>query len=165
MGQQITDGHEQHTSNIYRNDSNTAFEMAFDIIIHNDTAHKRLPFAKMKRVVERVLRGELKKRTTRRARVSIVIVNDANIHAMNKQYLHHDYPTDIITFPLEEETIDGELYISVETAQRQAHEYGVSLTNELMRLAAHGALHLVGYDDASDEQRAAMKELEDRYIA
>jgi rRNA maturation RNase YbeY len=135
--------------------------MAFSIIAYNDTPQKRLPFAKMKRVVERVLKGE----KVRNAQVSIVMVSDASIHAMNRQYLQHDYPTDIITFPLEEESIDGELYISVETAQRQAVEYGVSLTNELLRLAAHGTLHLVGYDDTSDEQRAAMKILEDRYIA
>ena len=76
----------------------------------------------------------------------------------------YDYPTDIITFPLEDEVLDGELYISLDTAARQAKEYGVSLTNELMRLVAHGTLHLVGYDDATDQQRKEMSRLEDNYI-
>ncbi len=138
-----------------------------DIATHNDTAYKRLPLAKIKRAAENVLNGE----NITAASVSIVIVDDEKIHNLNRQYLNHDYPTDVITFALAEADdsdengeIDGEIYISVETAREQAQEYGVSLTNELMRLAAHGTLHLAGYDDATVEQRATMKQLEDRYI-
>ncbi len=139
--------------------------MKFEIHIFNDTERKFIPKAKMQRVVENVLRGEKwRGKPIQSASVSIVLVNDAKIHAMNKEFLQHDYPTDIITFPLEEETIDGELYISLDTAARQAEEYGVSLTNELMRLAAHGTLHLVGYDDVSTEERKEMSRLEDTYI-
>ncbi|MCU0427868.1 MAG: rRNA maturation RNase YbeY [Candidatus Kapabacteria bacterium] len=139
--------------------------MKFEIHIFNDTERKPIPKAKMQRVVENVLRGEKwRGKPIQSASVSIVLVNDAKIHAMNKEFLQHDYPTDIITFPLEEETIDGELYISLDTATRQAEEHGVSLTNELMRLAAHGTLHLVGYDDASTEERKEMSRLEDTYI-
>lgn len=134
--------------------------MKFEIHIFNDTQHKPIPRVKMQRVIENVLRGE----KVKEAIVSVVLVNDERIHAMNKEFLHHDYPTDIITFPLDEEVIDGEMYISLDTAERQAKEYGVSLTNELMRLTAHGTLHLVGYDDASIEERAAMSRLEDKYI-
>jgi probable rRNA maturation factor len=130
------------------------------ISIHNDTAHTRIPKAKLRRTVEHVLQGEGQTEAT----VSIILVDDARIHAMNKEFLQHDYPTDIITFPLEEECIDGELYISIETAERQASEYGVSLTNELMRLAAHGTLHLAGYDDATEEERQSMSRLEDKYM-
>jgi probable rRNA maturation factor len=134
--------------------------MKFQIHIFNDTHHKPIPRQKMQRVIENVLRGEKAKE----ASVSVVLVDDARIHAMNKEFLQHDYPTDIITFPLEDEVIDGEMYISIETASRQATEYGVSLTNELMRLAAHGTLHLVGYDDVNTEERAQMSRLEDKYI-
>jgi probable rRNA maturation factor len=58
----------------------------------------------------------------------------------------------------------GEIYVSLETARRQANEYGVAVVNELARLAVHGALHLLGYDDASDEDRKTMHELENTYI-
>jgi rRNA maturation RNase YbeY len=134
--------------------------MTFQIHIFNDTHHKPVPRRKMHRVIENVLCGE----GIGEASVSVVLVDDNRIHAMNKEFLQHDYPTDIITFPLEDDNIDGEMYISIDTACRQAAEYGVSLTNELMRLAAHGTLHLAGYDDASAEERAQMSALEDKYM-
>lgn len=139
--------------------------MKFEIHIFNDTTQKPIPRAKMQHVIERVLRGEKwHKKPIESASVNVILVDDVRIHAMNKEFLQHDYPTDIITFPLEENEIDGELYISLDTAARQADEYGVSLTNELMRLAAHGTLHLIGYDDATDEERKEMSRLEDFYI-
>jgi probable rRNA maturation factor len=134
--------------------------MNFEIHIFNDTKRTPIPRAKMRRVIENVLRGE----GALEAAVSVVLVDDKCIHGMNKEFLQHDYPTDIITFPLDDETIDGEMYISIDTAICQAAEYGVSLTNELMRLAVHGTLHLVGYDDASTEERKQMSALEDKYI-
>jgi probable rRNA maturation factor len=139
--------------------------MKFEIAIFNDTTYKRIPQAKMKAAIERVLRGEkFRGKSIIEASVTVVIIDDSRIHTMNNEFLQHDYPTDIITFPLEEQVIDGELYISIETAHRQATEYGVSLTNELLRLAAHGTLHLVGYDDSTDSNRAQMSILEDTYI-
>jgi probable rRNA maturation factor len=134
--------------------------MNFEIHIFNDTTYTPIPRAKMHRAIENVLRGE----NVLEAAVSVVLVDDERIHAMNKEFLQHDYPTDIITFPLEDDAVDGEMYISISTALRQAAEYGVSLTNELMRLAAHGTLHLVGYDDAKPEERKQMSALEDKYI-
>jgi probable rRNA maturation factor len=119
----------------------------------------------MTATIDRVLRSECYRgQYVESASVSVVIVDDERIHAMNNEFLQHDYPTDIITFPMDDAAVDGEMYISIETAQRQAKEYGVSLTNELMRLAAHGTLHLVGYDDATDSQRAIMSYLEDTYM-
>ncbi len=133
------------------------------ITVYNDSARSRVPVSKMRRVVEHVLRGEAPEI---QAVVSIVLVNDEKIHNLNREFLQHDYPTDVITFSLAEtnDEIDGEIYISIDTAAQQAQVYGVSLTNELTRLVAHGTLHLVGYDDATDEQRATMKALEDRYM-
>ncbi|MFY8000698.1 MAG: rRNA maturation RNase YbeY [Candidatus Kapaibacteriota bacterium] len=139
--------------------------MKFEIYIFNDTEQQRIPRTKMRRVIENVLRGEKwRKKPIESATVNVILVDDAKIHAMNNEFLRHDYPTDIITFPLEEDCIDGELYISLDTAAKQAEDYGVSLTNELMRLAAHGTLHLVGYDDATEAERKQMSRLEDYYI-
>ena len=139
--------------------------MKFEIRIFNDTEYKPIPRAKMRKTMERVLSGERwKSQPIEEASINVALVDDKAIHAINKEFLQHDYPTDIITFSLEEDRIDGELYISIDTALRQAAEYNVSLTNELMRLAAHGVLHLVGYDDANDEARAQMTALEDYYM-
>jgi probable rRNA maturation factor len=139
--------------------------MKFEIRIFNDTDYKPIPRAKMRKTMERVLLGERwKTQPIEEASINVALVCDDAIHAINKEFLKHDYPTDIITFSLEEDRIDGELYISIDTALRQSAEYGVSLTNELMRLVAHGVLHLVGYDDHDDEARARMTELENYYM-
>ena len=65
---------------------------------------------------------------------------------------------------LDEEKVDGEMYISTETAARQSKEYNVSQTNEIIRLVIHGVLHLLGFDDSSDELRQRMHEEENRVL-
>jgi len=99
----------------------------------------------------------------------VIFAGNDLICDLNKKYLQHDYPTDVIAFALGANEIDGkvnigEIYIGVEVAKQQAEEYSVSLTNEIKRLAAHGALHLAGYDDSTAELREQMRRLEDKYI-
>jgi probable rRNA maturation factor len=95
-----------------------------------------------------------------------VILLDSDEHTtMNAQYLNHDYPTDILTFEFEEgENMNGELYLNVDVAKSNSAEYKVSLENELSRLIIHGALHLTGQSDHSEEEKTQMKILEDRYL-
>ena len=92
-------------------------------------------------------------------------MSDEEIHHLNKHWLNHDYPTDIITFPLETDPLEAELVISADSARRQSGEYRVSMRNELARLVIHGILHLSGYDDTTEEARNLMKEREDHLIA
>ncbi|MDW8219164.1 MAG: rRNA maturation RNase YbeY [Bacteroidota bacterium] len=139
--------------------------MTLEIQIFNDTHYTPIPRRKIRRVIESILhREQLRGKPINTASVRVVVVDDATIHKLNREFLQHDYPTDILTFSLEEEQLDAEIYISIETAKRQAREYGVSLTNELMRLAAHGTLHALGYDDATHEERQIMQHLEEHYI-
>lgn len=132
----------------------------YGIVIINDSNHTRIPRAKITQAVTRTLQGE----SVSIADICVILLNDATIHEMNREFLQHDYPTDVITFPLEDNPLEGEIYISVDTAVRQAKDYNVSLAQELMRLAAHGTLHLIGYDDGTEQQRARMSELETLYI-
>jgi rRNA maturation RNase YbeY len=134
--------------------------MAFEIQIFNTSSLKTVPRKKLTQTVENVLKGE----KIAEAQIYVILVSDEEIHEMNRNFLKHDYPTDVITFPLGENPLEGEIYISADTAAEQAREYKVSLTAELMRLSAHGALHLAGYDDATDEDRKKMHLLENRYI-
>jgi probable rRNA maturation factor len=106
----------------------------------------------------------LKAHKVKHARIDVILLTDRRIRTLNKQYLQHDYATDVLTFPLDEQPLYGEIYVSLETARRQANEYGVTVVNELARLAVHGALHLLGYDDADASERQAMHELENTYI-
>ena len=108
-----------------------------------------------------VLKGEKK----RHARIHAIILNDGKIRKINEKFLHHNGATDVITFPLESEPVlEAEIYISVDTARRQAKNFHVSLTNELMRLTMHGLLHLCGYDDGSERDRLRMRGKENFYV-
>ncbi len=117
---------------------------------------------KLKRTVETVLKCE-KLETS--ANVSLVLCDDRTIHELNIRYLGHDYPTDVLSFPLSEgELLVGEIIISVETAERNAKRFRQTLEQELLRLAIHGTLHLLGYDDATSQQRKRMRQKERRYL-
>lgn len=98
------------------------------------------------------------------AEISIIFANNDYVTQLNKEYLSHYWDTDVIAFNFDDSTKDGEVYISVETAQSQAFEYKVSLTDELIRLALHGTLHIIGYDDSTISEKEEMHRLEDKYL-
>ena len=102
-----------------------------------------------------------------RGSLSLVFVDDAHIHNLNRRYLNHDYPTDVLAFPLDDESDDlwGEIYISVERAREQAQIYREPFRREVSRLIIHGVLHLMGFDDQDDVSRKKMKMKEEHYLA
>lgn len=106
--------------------------------------------------------------------VSVVLADDEYIHQLNHQYRGKDCPTDVLSFALNEgeepEIIDGpevvllgDIIISLETATRQAEEYGHSLERELAYLTVHGILHLLGYDHMLEDEKKEMRQ-EEEYI-
>ena len=117
--------------------------------------------------LRRAVRMILRDAAISHAEVSIAVVDDPTIHQLNRQYLDHDEATDVISFVLqrEEDRLEGEVVVSAETAQRCAHQFGWSAADELLLYVIHGTLHLVGYDDQTPEQRAAMRDQERAYLA
>lgn len=103
-----------------------------------------------------------------RSEVSIAIVDDPAIRLLNKQYLDHDYETDVISFVLdcdeERASLSGQLIVSSDTAGRLAGEFGGSLQDELLLYVVHGTLHLVGYDDKQPVDAGQMREAEKLYL-
>ena len=100
-----------------------------------------------------------------RARVSVVFVDSRHSRTMNRWYLRHDYSTDVLSFTLERAPLlEGEIYVNLDRARRQAREYGVSMNNEVARLVIHGTLHLVGFDDSTARKARRMKAEEDRQL-
>jgi probable rRNA maturation factor len=99
--------------------------------------------------------------------LSIAVVDDPEIQALNRRFLGHDYPTDVLSFALEREgnRLEGEVVASAETAVRSAPQFGWTADDELLLYVIHGALHLVGHDDTTDELRAAMRTAERRYLS
>tara|TARA_R110000850_G_scaffold184197_2_gene309770 strand:- start:1414 stop:1833 length:420 start_codon:yes stop_codon:yes gene_type:complete len=97
--------------------------------------------------------------------VSYVFCSDAFLLQINQDYLGHDTFTDIITFDYcEEGLINGEIYISTDRVKENASSFGVSLTNELHRVMAHGLLHLCGYGDKSEAEAQLMRDKENEKI-
>lgn len=129
---------------------------------YNESGHKYLPSKQITEAVEYVAKNEIKNKS---GTISVIICSDEFIHDLNVKYLNHNYPTDVITFEVEEAPLEGEIYISADTAKSQAEEYKVTLKNELLRLAIHGTLHLAGYTDESEEDRKTMTLMEDKYLS
>ncbi|ACL22283.1 protein of unknown function UPF0054 [Desulfitobacterium hafniense DCB-2] len=111
------------------------------------------------------------------AEVSLTLVDDARIHELNRDYRGVDRPTDVLSFALQEERSDepdildyedhllGDIIISVERARAQAIDYGHSFERELVYLAVHGTLHLLGYDHMEEEDKEEMRRQEEAVMS
>ena len=97
--------------------------------------------------------------------LNYIFCSDTYLLDMNKQYLDHDYFTDVITFPMDDEAISGDIFISTDRVADNAKTLGVTPLQELLRVMIHGALHLAGYGDKTPEQEKVMREKEDYYLA
>ena len=98
--------------------------------------------------------------------IAYIFCSDPRILEVNKQYLGHDYFTDIITFDYSEgNKISGDIFISVDTVANNAKEYGATFDNELMRVMIHGVLHLTGQGDKTDKEFRQMKEKENKALS
>ncbi|MBR4847241.1 MAG: rRNA maturation RNase YbeY [Phascolarctobacterium sp.] len=108
--------------------------------------------------------------------VDITIVDDEEIHQLNRDYRNVDRPTDVLSFALDEDDEDepellegqlhllGDIIISAETATRQAEEFGHGLEREIVYLAVHGLLHLLGYDHMVEEDKVIMRAKEEEAL-
>lgn len=150
----------------------------FDVHIHNaqDAVEVDEPF--LREVVVHTLQSE----DVTDAEVSVAVVDDPTIHELNRQFLNHDEPTDVLSFSLDEDEsarsqgfdkslgpssmqIDGEIVLSAETARRRAAEFGWSPADEIVLYLVHGLLHLAGHDDQTYENRTAMRTRERAVLA
>ncbi|MEM9996307.1 MAG: rRNA maturation RNase YbeY [Bacteroidota bacterium] len=136
--------------------------------VHVEHAHptRALDDTTVRATVTRVLNGE--GFTVRD--ISIVLADHATVLDLNRAWLDHDYTTDVLSFNLDEDVlaegfVEGEVYVDLDTAAERAPEFGTTFETEALRYVIHGVLHLVGYDDATPEQKATMHALEDRYLA
>jgi probable rRNA maturation factor len=133
------------------------------IAIHNQQEAVSVDFARMREAARTVLEGE----GEAEAEISLAFVDNATIHALNKRYLDHDEPTDVLSFPLSDakaKRLSGELVIGAEIALAQSAERGHDVQAELVLYVIHGLLHLCGHGDHDDEERAAIRERERHYL-
>jgi rRNA maturation RNase YbeY len=99
--------------------------------------------------------------------ISIILCNDSYLLEMNKQYLNHDYYTDIITFDYSEgdKILSGDLFISVDRVEENASTLAVNFDHELDRVMVHGILHLIGYNDKTSREKSEMRKKEEGYLS
>jgi probable rRNA maturation factor len=126
---------------------------------------RRLPLsrARVRRVVEAVLRAERKE-----ALISVTFVGRDSMRRLNAEHKGHDYPTDVLTFPLTDPSgrVAGDVYICPWVARQEAQARAIPLREELIRLIVHGTLHALGreHPEGSARTRSAMWRLQERYV-
>lgn len=97
--------------------------------------------------------------------LTYIFCDDHYLLAINKQYLKHDYYTDIITFDYSEgDNVSGDLFISIDRVKENSVLFQVSFDDELIRVLVHGLLHLIGFTDKSADSKKEMRALEDEFM-
>ncbi len=135
-------------------------------IIDDQSLHK-IDHDELAKVVQQILEYE----QVSAAEISIVLLDNTAIHQWNRETLNHDFPTDVITFALNDPVystsnscLEGELLVSVEMAAQLAGDIGWSVENECTLYVLHGILHLLGYDDLNETDRAVMRKKEHQVL-
>lgn len=143
-------------------------EPRFVVGVTRHVPRVRIPAERIRRTLQAVGRGE-----RGHGEVSVIIVDDTMMRQLNSRYRKTRQPTDVLAFPLENsdhtKTGDvpflGEIYCNYDHARRWRDENGGTISEELIRLAVHGCLHLFGYDHHSDAGSMRMAAAEDRYMS
>lgn len=112
--------------------------------------------------IEKIIQSEKKEAGD----ISFIFCSDHYLLGINKEFLNHDYFTDVITFDyVEEDKISGDIFISVDRVKENAETFNVTYKNELNRVMIHGILHLLGYKDKSVQEKQLMTQKEDEYLS
>ena len=122
-----------------------------------------LPYPRLRECARTVIEGE----GFKEGKISLAFVDNTTIHRINKQFLQHDEPTDVITFPFsgpKAKKLEGELVIGVEVGIEAAKDRGHSTDDELCLYVIHGCLHLCGYDDRKPKDEKEMRKMERKYL-
>lgn len=139
-----------------------------NLIITNQTEQNIDMDDKLEDVIKTVLQTE---GLSLAYEVSISFVDKDEIHRLNKEYRGVDRPTDVLSFPMDEDfliegvdTMLGDIVICMDIAKEQADDFGHSLDREIMYLTAHSCLHLLGYDHMEQEEKLAMRSREKKVM-
>jgi len=130
-------------------------------IFYDEIKYRLAGSSNVKRLIEKVIRSESKIPGD----LSFIITSDTNLIEINREFLEHDYFTDVIAFSeSNNEIVNGEVYISIDTVKRNSINYKVSLKDELVRVMIHGTLHLCGYEDDTVKKKDIMREKEETWL-
>lgn len=129
---------------------------------HEDIKPQKFPRRKFKSWINSVIESEQKQL----GEINYIFCSDEYLLQVNREYLDHDYYTDIITFDyVENGVISGDIFVSLDRISENANVFHVSFDEEFRRILVHGVLHLLGYPDKEPAQKAVMTEKEDYYLS
>ncbi|MEE8574003.1 MAG: rRNA maturation RNase YbeY [Thermodesulfobacteriota bacterium] len=117
-----------------------------------------------KRKITRLAVKILKELSIENKELSILITDDREIRSLNRKYLGKDLATDVLSFPMEDSVLIGDVVVSLETAEKQAKRFSVTTTEELARLIVHGVLHLMGYEHVNGGRQAGKMKRKEREL-
>ena len=137
------------------------------VLVKNLNSLKKVKLKSIKNLAEKILTNEKNKQN-----LNIILADDKYINRLNRKFSRKNKPTDVLSFGMQEGEkiiprldILGEIYISLDRAEKQAKDYQHSLQKEVKALAAHGLLHLLGYDHKKKEQKEIMRKKEGKYLS
>lgn len=120
----------------------------------------KLKVSIIKETIKKILKGESKNGSS----VNVVFCSDKKILELNRRFRQISKPTDVLSFPFNDSDLLGEIYVSLDTAKRQAVQNRHSLDKEILCLVIHGTTHLLGYDHANKRDRTRMQAVEKKYL-
>lgn len=139
------------------------------ILEYNNRSGTEIPESWVRKLNE-ILTVAAKTQSLQEGEIALSFVDDDEIHKLNRQYRSVDRATDVLSFPMDDEVMNGgipllgDIIISVPTAKRQSEQYGHSLLREIGFLFVHGFLHLLGYDHQTDEAEAEMIAIQEEIL-
>jgi rRNA maturation RNase YbeY len=132
------------------------------ILLSTNHPYMRFPGKEISRALHFIFKEENKEFPA----LAVICTNNRFIRKINKEFLAHDYSTDVVAFPLGKDgDVEAEIYINLDAAKNQAKKYNVAYTQEVRRLLIHGALHLIGYSDKTQREKNKMSIREEFYLA
>jgi probable rRNA maturation factor len=130
-------------------------------IFYDNVKYRLKNSKRILKIIEKVI-GEYRKPN---GNLSFIFMDNEGLININREFMQHNYFTDVIAFSYSEnEILEAEIYMSIETIKENALNYKVSFNDEVLRVMIHGTLHLCGYNDNTNEERNEMKRLEDYWI-
>jgi probable rRNA maturation factor len=133
-------------------------ELSASISVHNRQRAIKLDVAHLQAFAERALAHVSKIKTARLSEIDVVLISDKRVSALHRRFMNILGPTDVITFQ------HGEIFISVETAWRQARQHNTSTLQEIELYIVHGLLHLAGFDDKTAAAARIMRKIQTRIV-
>ena len=120
-----------------------------------------------KRVSTKILKSTLQKEQINKAKINLIFAKDKLLNNLKIKFFNKDHLTDVIAFRINDysdETVEGEIYISIERAIYNAKKYEQGISKELARLIIHGTLHLLNYKDETGNEKLLMTKKENQYL-